>query len=104
MEKSMRKKYITISCPVCGREYAPSEIFIPKYFMGNIKDKVLDENGKIELFNGTDMDLSETYICDGCNNTLKIKADIKFDVSCVFECFDEEYKTQKITSLRMDEE
>ena len=99
-----KKSYKVISCPVCGREYVPSEIFVPKYFMGTIKDKMLDENGKIELFNGTDMDLEETYICDGCHNHMKIRAKVDFEVSSVFDGFEEEYSYPLQKGIKLSEE
>ena len=31
----LNKKFSVITCPFCGKEYLPAEIFIPKVFFGN---------------------------------------------------------------------
>ena len=55
-----------INCPYCGKKYFPSEIYIPKNFLGDafyVND---------DLYLGDTMDLNETYICDNCK--------------CIFKC------------------
>lgn len=69
-----------IKCSVCGQEYLPSEIFMPKSFFGNPGEIIKNTSGQIEFFTGTDMNLEEEYICDNCNTPLKIKANIDFEV------------------------
>ncbi len=62
----------TINCPYCGKKYFPSEIYIPKNFLGDafyVND---------ELYIGDFMDLKETYTCDKCQNIFKVFADVKF--------------------------
>ena len=71
----------TITCPKCGTEYLPSEIFIPEYFFGNPGHISRDKQGKIKNITGTDMDTNETFTCDKCNETLTIKTNINFKVS-----------------------
>ena len=61
-----------ISCPHCGKKYFPSEIFVPKNFLGTafyITD---------EIYVGSDMDLQERYTCDACNNTFCVEAHVSF--------------------------
>lgn len=76
----MSKKTIleVITCPHCGREYLPAEIFVTSSFLGNPTDIDRDENGKIISFNGKTMDLNEKYICDSCNKEFKITTKISF--------------------------
>lgn len=72
------KKDPVIICPHCGYEYLPAEIFIPKYFFGHPEDIERTQDGKIDIYEGSSMCLSEEYKCDNCNTTFNITADIKF--------------------------
>lgn len=74
----MGKKIISITCPYCGREYLPAEIYIPKSFMGRPVDIEKTQEGKIDNFSGPLMDTTEEYICDGCGETFQVKASISF--------------------------
>lgn len=61
-----------ICCPYCGKKYFPSEIYIPKNFLGDafyIND---------DLYLGDTMDLNETYTCDACKCIFKVYAEVKF--------------------------
>ena len=62
-----------IFCPYCGKKYFPSEIFVPKDFLGTAF--FVDD----EMYMGTQMDLVESYTCDACNNIFRIEADVKFN-------------------------
>ena len=62
----------TVSCPYCGRKYAPGEIFIPKEFFGTAT-MVDDEN-----YYGSAMNLVERYTCDKCNNLFEVHAEVSF--------------------------
>lgn len=86
----MKKKInFIIPCPYCGAEYLPGEIFLPKTFLGEPKHIDRDDNGKIVSFVGTNMNTYESYTCDFCGTTFKIKAtvnmvsrpDVKHDFS-----------------------
>lgn len=68
-------KYIT--CPNCGAEYAPCEIFMPDSFLGKSKFIEKDIQGKI-IFNDSDMCLDESYTCDKCNAPFKVFAKVSF--------------------------
>ena len=74
------KKFDVITCPFCGREYLPCEIFIPQPFVGRATTVFRDANEKIEGFVGTTMDLFEKYVCDSCSTPFTIKANVKFFV------------------------
>ena len=76
----------TISCPYCGKKYAPSEIFVPHAFFGDAK--MIDA----ENYFGAPMDLCDTYTCDSCNNLFEVRADISFIVErAVLKSFDENF-------------
>ena len=62
-----------IRCPYCNREYFPSEIFIPKNFLGTAYH-VSDD-----MYFGKDMDLHESYTCDNCNCVFIVEAVITFE-------------------------
>lgn len=85
----MNNKYIII-CPNCGAEYLPGEIYLPKYFFGNIKDVVKDRDGKIISFYGKEIDTDEYYTCDYCSHKFSVKSTFKLKVEPVEE-FKEEY-------------
>lgn len=74
----MSRKLNVITCPKCGREYMPAEIFIPKNLLGAPSVIKRNADGKIEDFIGTDMDLNERYCCDSCNTVFGVVADISF--------------------------
>ncbi len=84
------KQFIT--CPACGREYLPEEIFVRGDMYGNPKAIVRDEKGKIIGYSGTTAHFSETYICDGCGTNFRVSGCLSFktDVAPV-SSFDEEY-------------
>ena len=75
-----KKKLEIITCPICGREYLPAEIFYPNSFLGKPKDIDKDFDGKIINFNGKSIDSNETYVCDGCGTVLKVTARVQFRV------------------------
>lgn len=70
-----------IICPHCGFQYLPGEIYDPKHFLGQPKDIVRNNIGEILGYEGIMMDTNETYICEHCNNELKIKAKVSFIVN-----------------------
>ena len=87
----MDKKYI-IKCPKCGAEYLPAEIFVTDY-LGNPKNIIKDENGKIEHFDGSPLELKEEYECDVCGCKFTIEGDVTFTTKEVKIDFDEEFET-----------
>ena len=89
-----KKRDNVIICPKCGREYLPAEIFIPDNFFGHPEDIDRSEDGKIEAFDGTSMDLNEEYVCDNCGTTFSIETTIKFKTNEKIEDqFEEEYSS-----------
>jgi hypothetical protein len=72
--ENIRNDHI-LSCPYCNKRYFPGEIFIPKNFLGTAC--FISE----ELYIGNDMELTETYTCDACNNIFKVSAEVSFTCS-----------------------
>lgn len=77
----MRSKFTTITCPNCGKEYLPAEIYIPKYFLGFPHNIERDSNNKIVSYSGCGVDECETYICDNCGETFYVVAKLSFTTS-----------------------
>ena len=89
------RKFEIIECPKCKREYLPAEIFIPKYFFGKPKNIKRDVNGKLVHYEGSSVDLFETYTCDGCGTDFRVVAKLQLTTETPhFACFNEEYVTQ----------
>lgn len=72
------KKEILITCPHCGAEYLPAEVYVPSAFFGKPEDIDRDRVGKLEAYDGKAMDLKETFICEYCNKEFNVVADVKF--------------------------
>lgn len=70
-------KYIT--CPVCGQEYLPDELFVDLTGKHNVIEKT--RAGKIDFYFGDDPEEETYYICDSCNSKFKVKIDVKFTTS-----------------------
>ena len=83
------KKLNVIKCPHCGRKYLPGEIYLPDAFLGTPKDVFRDEKGDILGFDGNDMDLTETYVCDNCLKKFTVEASITFKTEAVKDIFSE---------------
>ena len=74
------KKLDVITCPTCGTEYLPAEIFVRKDFIGDPQDIERDDKGKIRTFSGKTMNLNESYTCDCCGKTFCVRGQIKFEI------------------------
>lgn len=80
-----------ISCPVCGHQYLPSEIFFPDDLIGRPTEIFKDNSGKIDFYLGEDQNLTADYTCDGCGTHFKVQATINFKTEVENEKFEEEY-------------
>lgn len=88
------RKFEVIDCPKCGRQYLPAEIYVPNAFFGKPVDIVRDVYGTILDYEGTSVNLQETFTCDNCNTTFQIKAKIGFTTELTkLDNFDEEYSS-----------
>ena len=88
------RKFETIACPSCGYEYLPAEIYIPKAYFGKPFMIERDKDGKIINYEGSSIDLFETYTCDKCNHTFRVISKIGFSTEeDKLENFDEEYSS-----------
>lgn len=92
----MKNNQDTIKCPCCDWEYLPGEIYLPKHFLGQPLEITHTTDGKIDLYEGIEQKLNETFICNNCNKPFKIKATITYitikdDSQFIFE----EYETKK---------
>jgi len=84
---------IVIKCPHCGREYLPCEIYYPDDLLGSAKNIIRD--GKtIIYFDGNNMNLKESYICDECGKSFDVEAKITFETTKDEKYdFDDDYST-----------
>lgn len=89
----MNDKYIT--CPNCGKQYLPSEIFIPSAFFGKPRFIQRDENGKIIDIIGVEPDIEELYCCDNCETSFSITTKIQFETKVDIQSdFSHDYETR----------
>lgn len=99
------RKFEIIECPHCGRQYLPSEIFIPDCYFGRPRDIVRDAFGQILDYEGTSVECMESYTCDKCDTTFNVKGKICFLVEeSKVGNFDEEYSTTISKSSLFSEE
>lgn len=98
----MKDKFITITCPHCGCEYLPEEIYYS--ILGTPKNIIRDDSGKIISFNNTSVNLKEEYCCDKCGNSFFVSGKLKFktyanesdlDEDFIIELDDEEDKKKE---------
>lgn len=82
----MDPKRKVITCPHCGYEYLPAEIFCESDFAGRpqVNSIVRDALGKIiytEYEKEYEPEAVEQFICEHCGKTFIVKPDIKFKVN-----------------------
>jgi len=101
----MLKELPIITCPICGTEYLPSEIFLPNDVFGKQYDITKDDNGKIKFYLGDDPNLDEEFICECCNTKLNITMKMSFDIKEFEDDFDEEYSVEinKPKKIKLEE-
>lgn len=76
-------KDVFISCPHCGRQYLPAEIYYPNEFFGRPHDIDRLNGLKIESYLGQSMKLDEDYECDNCLRKFRVTAKIQFKVDAL---------------------
>ena len=88
--KKHREKLI--KCPNCGCEYLPAEIYYPNSFLGKPRDISKEHmTGKLLEYMGNSMNLSETYVCDRCDEKFRVNANVSFYTQ---KCSESNYKTK----------
>lgn len=99
-----KRKFNTIKCPNCGREYLPAEIYVPFAFFGKPKMIVRDIDQSILDYMGSGLDVKERYICDSCNTTFDVVANISFKTYVNEKYnFAKDYSTKIKPSITMTE-
>lgn len=94
-----QKKWPVITCPHCGHQYIPSEIFYPGDLVGEAKTVIRDALGKIiyQEYNAeTEPALVEKYFCDNCDKPFIVEPVITYKVKKESEELD---FTEKYVSL-----
>ena len=83
-----------ISCPKCGRQYLPGEIFLPNNFLGQPEKIARDEKGNIINFEGIPMDLTaDRYYCS-CGQAFDVEATVTFKVTPIKDEFEDDFVTK----------
>ena len=77
-EDNDMNKYI--KCPTCGFEYLPGEIFTPKHFVGEPKNVIRNNIGEVLGYEGIEMDLDESFVCQNCDTEFEVHAKVNFVV------------------------
>ena len=74
------EKFCSISCPYCGYEYLPQEIFIPRAVFGcqDIPRIIRDKEGKIRYYVGAEQDFTEKFTCNNCGNTFNVNLNLTY--------------------------
>ena len=75
------RKTPVISCPHCGAQYLPAEIYMPGAILGRPDDLVKDALGKIiyeDYKEGQEPDMIEHFTCEFCNKPFVVEATITY--------------------------
>lgn len=96
-----KEKLNVITCPNCGTEYLPEEIFVPVGFFGKPCDIEKDSNGKIKDFYGKSLDTKEVYTCDCCDTTFKVTAKVAFKSEVYNKATFHEYYTTPLFEQKL---
>ena len=91
-----------ITCPKCGAEYFPAELYYRDDLLGHPKNIEKTQLGEILFSNGTHPEYTATYNCDYCGADIKVVADIKYTTSTTERSLDE-YITKRDKKLILEE-
>lgn len=84
-------KYQVITCPYCGAQYVPAEIYMPEDLVGRTDSVIKDPLGKlmyVDYQEDHEQDLIATYRCDHCDHDFTVEASITFKSKKVDEALD----------------
>ena len=93
-------KWPVITCPHCGHQYVPADIFYPGELIGKPEQVVRDALGKIIYQEYDDEELPgqiEHYICDECGKPFIVEPVITYKVRKEDEALD--FSTQEASLL-----
>lgn len=88
---NLELNFTAIKCPHCGAEYLPCEIFYPKHLLGVPENIIKDPLGKIlyvEWRENYAADLTESFVCDQCNHSFVVSANISYKAEKEAEILD----------------
>ena len=78
-----QKKWPVISCPHCGMEFTPAEIFMPGDLIGEPDNVIRDALGRIiyqEYDEGNEPAQVGHYVCDECGKPFTVEPIIMYKV------------------------
>lgn len=82
MKSANTHKTFLITCPHCGAQYLPGEIYLPGTLIGQPTEVIKDSFGKIlyeDYFDGAqEPDMIEHYTCDYCNRPFVVEATVTY--------------------------
>ena len=98
------RKFEIIECPKCGYEYLPAEIFVPNAFFGRPENIERNADGKLVSYEGSSVDLFETYWCDKCNTEFRVVSKLQLTTEYTFPgSFNDEEYVKKINKSLFEE-
>ena len=81
-----------ITCPHCGCQYLPSEIYVKGSLLGGMPTNIVkDALGKllyVDYENGGEPDYEESFICEQCDKPFEITATLSFKTRQVDDVLD----------------
>ena len=95
-----KQNWATITCPHCGRQYTPADIFMPGDLIGKPETVIHDALGKIIYVEYEDENepVSETrYYCDECDKPFIVEAVVTYKVRKEEEALD--FSEQSVSLL-----
>ena len=100
MKTLVAHKTPVISCPYCGAQYLPGEIYMPGSLIGQPDDIVKDSFGKLlyeDYQEGKEPDMVEHYTCEYCNKPFIVEATITYKT--VAEAPEADFSTQYVSLI-----
>ncbi len=96
----LKQNWQSVTCPHCGAEYHPSEIFMPGDLIGRPRNVIKDPCGKVmyvEWEEDSEPALSQRFICDECGRAFVATAKVAYCSEPVPE--EEDFSTDSVSLL-----